>query len=123
MTCKLSKLTDLSLLKYGLNFLQLRPIESVSHHLYNYAGSLLKFLVLCAVVFCIFGPYRICQPLNGYSVHIYFVVISFQLESAEDAKLSHILTKQRYHQQQLQQQQPQWNIPAKSPPQGMPAKF
>ncbi|XP_060591068.1 uncharacterized protein LOC132746033 isoform X4 [Ruditapes philippinarum] len=56
-----------------------------------------------------------------------------RLESAEDAKLSQILSKQRYHQQQLhtsqqqhnisqrsppQQQQQQWNIPAKQSPQG-----
>lgn len=62
---------------------------------------------------------------------IYFIL---QLESAEDAKLSQILSKQRYHQQQLQTsqhqqsyqphsaqrspQQQQWNIPAKLSPQG-----
>ncbi|XP_052242853.1 uncharacterized protein LOC127852875 isoform X2 [Dreissena polymorpha] len=45
---------------------------------------------------------------------------SIQLESAEDAKLSQILYKQRYHQQQLQlgQRQQNWNIPAQSPTQG-----
>ncbi|KAK3595229.1 hypothetical protein CHS0354_021545 [Potamilus streckersoni] len=32
---------------------------------------------------------------------------SAELESAEDAKLAHILSKQRYHQHQLQQEQPQ----------------
>ncbi|XP_052809699.1 uncharacterized protein LOC128238150 isoform X4 [Mya arenaria] len=46
-----------------------------------------------------------------------------RLESAEDAKLSQILSKQRYHQQQLHTGPPrhastQWNIPPKSPPQG-----
>ncbi|KAL4232589.1 hypothetical protein ACF0H5_007279 [Mactra antiquata] len=44
------------------------------------------------------------------------------LESAEDAKLNQILSKQRYHQHQLQtsqrHSQQQWNIPAKSSPQG-----
>lgn len=45
-----------------------------------------------------------------------------KLESAEDAKLSQILNKQRYHQQQLQEQrsssQQQWNIPTNISPGG-----